>query len=84
MSAADGLTNVVDSIERAAAWGHPAVGLSDHGVVHGVPEAYKIAKKKGIKLLLGMEAYLVEDAAFLAELRGGKKLAKDQIPPFFH
>jgi DNA polymerase-3 subunit alpha (Gram-positive type) len=84
MSAADGLTNVADYIERAAAWGHPAVGLSDHGVVHAFPEAYKIAKKKGIKLLLGMEAYLVENADFLKEIRGGKKLAKDQIPPFYH
>lgn len=84
MSASDGLTNIADYVARAAAWGHPAVGISDHGVVHSFPEAYKVAKKKGIKLLLGMEAYLIQSADFLKEIREGKKLSKEQLPPYYH
>jgi hypothetical protein len=54
------------------------------GVVHSFPEAFKVAKKKGIKLLLGMEAYLIQSADFLKEIREGKKLSKDQLPPYYH
>src|ERR1035441_8518594 len=32
-------------ITRAFEWGHPAVGISDHGVVHAFPLAAKTADK---------------------------------------
>ena len=38
--------------------GHPAVALSDHGVMFGTVEFYKAAKKHGIKPIIGMEAYI--------------------------
>jgi DNA polymerase III subunit alpha, Gram-positive type len=60
MSAADAVTGIKEYIEQAIEWGHPAVGITDHGVVHSFPDAYKCAQTK-IKLLLGMEGYLVED-----------------------
>ncbi len=38
-----------------------AVALTDHGVMFGVSELYKRAKKEGIKPIVGMEAYIVID-----------------------
>jgi DNA polymerase-3 subunit alpha (Gram-positive type) len=87
MSASDAVTPVEAYIARAIAWGHSAVGVSDHGVVHAFPEAHKAAKKR-IKLLLGMEAYLVPDTAFLERLRESKQAGRPrgevQVPPYWH
>ncbi|MGZ5326482.1 MAG: PHP domain-containing protein, partial [Solirubrobacterales bacterium] len=47
--------------ERAAELGMPALGLTDHGVMNGAVEHYKACKANGIKPIIGMEAYLVED-----------------------
>jgi DNA polymerase-3 subunit alpha len=47
--------------ERAAELGMPALGLTDHGVMNGAVEHYKACKDVGIKPILGMEAYLVDD-----------------------
>ncbi|MBR5948561.1 MAG: PolC-type DNA polymerase III [Clostridia bacterium] len=61
MSAMDATTSVKDVIERAAKWGHKAIAITDHGVVHSFPEAKKAAKKNGIKVIFGCEGYLVPD-----------------------
>ncbi len=59
----DGIAAPTALIERAIKWGHKAIAVTDHGVVQALPEAYKAAKGK-IKLLLGMEGYLVDDEAY--------------------
>ena len=46
---------------RAAELGMPALGLTDHGVMNGAVELYKACRKHGIKPILGLEAYLVDD-----------------------
>ena len=61
MSAMDATTPVKDIIKRAALWGHKAVAITDHGVVQAYPEAYKTAKEKDIKVIYGMECYLLND-----------------------
>jgi DNA polymerase-3 subunit alpha (Gram-positive type) len=61
MSAMDGVNSVTDLIKRAAKWGHTAIAVTDHGVVQSFPEAKKAAKDSGIKILYGVEAYLVPD-----------------------
>ncbi|MBX6351291.1 MAG: PolC-type DNA polymerase III [Clostridia bacterium] len=61
MSAMDGTADVARLVARAAAWGHEAVGVVDHGVVQAFPEAALAARRHGIKVLYGMEAYLVDD-----------------------
>lgn len=61
MSAMDGLCAPAKLVERAAEWGHQAIGISDHGVVQAFPEAYNAAKKHGIKVLYGLEANVVRD-----------------------
>ena len=57
----DGACKIDALAERAAAFGQPALGLTDHGVMNGAVEHYKACKKHGIKPILGLEAYLVDD-----------------------
>src|SRR4051794_34233378 len=59
----DGACKIEALAERAAAFGQPALGLTDHGVMNGSIELYKAAKKHGIKPILGCEIYLVDDHA---------------------
>ena len=79
MSAMDALTSVADFIKRASRWGHPAVAITDHGVVHSFPEAYGIVNDKRnplpnpIKLILGMEGYLVQDASKIDRSKNKKE-----------
>lgn len=61
LSAMDGLTRVSDAVNTAAKWGHPAIAITDHGVVQAFPEAAKTAKKAGIHLIYGVEGYLIPD-----------------------
>ena len=48
-------------VERAAKWGHTAIAITDHGVVQAFPEAMDAAKKHKIKVIYGVEGYLVDD-----------------------
>ena len=57
----DGAAKIDSLVERAAAFGQPAIGLTDHGVMNGAIELYKASKKAGIKPILGFEAYFVDD-----------------------
>ncbi len=61
MSAMDAITPIEQVIKRAAKWGHKAIAITDHGVVQALPRAYSAARAAGIKLILGMEGYLVDD-----------------------
>jgi DNA polymerase-3 subunit alpha len=62
-SVLDGACPIDALAERAAALGQPALGLTDHGVMNGAIEHYKACKKHGIKPILGLEAYFVDDRA---------------------
>ena len=59
----DGISSPKALINRAIKWGHKAIAVTDHGVVQALPEAYSVAKGK-IKLILGMEGYLVDDEKY--------------------
>lgn len=61
MSPLDGVAPVKDVMKQAAKWGHTAIAVTDHGVVQSFPEAYSTAKKNGLKCILGLEAYVVDD-----------------------
>jgi DNA polymerase-3 subunit alpha (Gram-positive type) len=61
MSALDGVTPIAEYAKMAAKWGHTAIAVTDHAGVQAFPEAYSVAKKHGLKPLLGVEAYVVDD-----------------------
>ena len=67
MSEKDGISSASDLIKRAAQWGHPAVAITDHGVVQAFPEAFGAAKKNKIKLIPGVEAYLTDTVTVVAD-----------------
>lgn len=50
-----------DAVNTAKRFGHQAVAITDHGVVHGFPSAVSAAKSAGIKAILGVEGYLIKD-----------------------
>ncbi len=60
MSTMDALTPVGDLIDRAVKWGHPAIAVTDHGVLQSFPAAFHAAKGR-IKLIPGCEGYLVDE-----------------------
>ncbi|HEX4437115.1 MAG TPA: DNA polymerase III subunit alpha [Solirubrobacteraceae bacterium] len=57
----DGACKIEALAERAAGFGQPALGLTDHGVMNGAVELYKACRKHGIKPIVGCEIYLVDD-----------------------
>ena len=60
MSEKNALVAVKDIVNRVKDWGHPAVAITDHGVVQAFPEAQAYSLEKGVKILYGVEAYLIE------------------------
>ena len=57
----DGACKIEALAERAAAFGQPAIGLTDHGVMNGSVEMYSAAKKHGVNPIIGCEIYFVDD-----------------------
>ena len=64
----DALTDTAAEVKQAAAWGHKAIAITDHGVAQSFPDAMKAAAKakvagtdENIKILYGVEGYYVND-----------------------
>ncbi len=82
-SSMDALTDPKALVNRAAAWGMPAVAITDHGVAQGFPDAASAAKKAGVKVIYGLEGYYVNDVDEYAAVRGpGDALLTDEICVF--
>ncbi|WP_294704305.1 DNA polymerase III subunit alpha [uncultured Fusobacterium sp.] len=56
----DGVGKIDEYLDRAKELGMQALAITDHGNLFGVLEFYKKARKKGIKPIIGMEAYVCE------------------------
>ena len=68
MSSMDALTDTAAAVKQAAAWGHKAIAITDHGCAQSFPDAMKAAGKakvagtdENIKILYGCEGYYVND-----------------------
>ena len=61
MSGLDGTIDVGDVVQLAASLGHEALSITDHGVVQAFPDAHRAGKKHGVKILYGVEGYLIDD-----------------------
>ena len=89
MSNMDALTVTKEAIKQAAAWGHRAIAITDHGCVQSFTDAlhtvedWKGAPKvagtdKDIKILYGCEAYYVNDVDDLISVRGTGNMGFDE------
>jgi DNA polymerase III subunit alpha len=75
----DGACNIDALAARAAEFGQPALGLTDHGVMNGAIELYKASRKHGIKPILGCEIYLVDDHADRPEPGSGRRVERNHL-----
>src|SRR5215217_1968639 len=57
----DGACKIDELAARAAEFGQPALGLTDHGVMNGAVELFKACRRHDVKPILGLEAYFVDD-----------------------
>ena len=60
-------------VKRAESWGHPAIAITDHGVVQGFPDAWHSAGE--IKLLYGMEGYFINNVDDRIVVHGDKEFS---------
>lgn len=60
MSEVDGMTSAKKLIQTAIRWKHPAIAITDHGVLQAFPEAAQAAGDD-IKVIYGLEGYLIDD-----------------------
>jgi DNA polymerase-3 subunit alpha len=54
----DGLSKLEDLMDLTKQFKMPAMAITDHGNMYGAIEFYKLAKKAGIKPIIGVEAYM--------------------------
>jgi DNA polymerase III subunit alpha len=73
----DGACQIDALVKRAAEFGQPALGLTDHGVMNGAVELFTAARKHGIKPIVGCEIYLVDDHA--AEPQPGRRIERNHL-----
>ena len=82
MSNMDALTDTAAAVKQAAAWGHRAIAITDHGCAQSFPDAMKAAAKakvagtdENIKILYGCEGYYVNDMVERMVVLGKKDAA---------
>jgi len=67
MSRMDATHSAKELVGQAAKWGHRAIAITDHGVVQSFPEAAAAGKKNNIKIIYGLEAYIVDDLGVVVQ-----------------
>lgn len=65
----DGACRIRDLVAKAAELKMPAIAITDHGVLYGVIDFYREAKKQGIKPIIGCEVYVATRSRFDREVR---------------
>ena len=79
MSAMDGMSSFSDFAKQAKEWGHSAIAITDHGVVQSFPEAMDAGKKYGLKIIYGLEGYLVDDSRSIVINHNDEKLNTEYV-----
>lgn len=68
----DGSNKIKELIARVKELGMDSVAITDHGVMYGVIDFYREAKKNGIHPVLGCEVYVAPGSRFDKESKGGR------------
>ncbi len=61
---APGDSQVVTLLDKVEGFGMPAVGVTDHGVMFGALDFYRACRERGVKPILGVEAYVAPGSRF--------------------
>ncbi|MBT9166995.1 MAG: DNA polymerase III subunit alpha [Syntrophomonadaceae bacterium] len=69
----DGAGKITKAVSRVKELGMPALAITDHGVMYGVIDFYKEAKKSGIKPVIGCEVYVAPRSRFDRDARKDSK-----------
>ena len=68
----DGASRLSELVDAAAQDGQPALGITDHGNMYGVVEFYRACHDRGIKPIIGTEAYMAHEHREERPVRRGK------------
>ncbi len=60
----DGACRIEPMLDKIQSMGQNSVAITDHGVMYGVIDFYKAAKKRGIKPIIGCEVYVAPRSRF--------------------
>ncbi|MBQ3600221.1 MAG: DNA polymerase III subunit alpha, partial [Lachnospiraceae bacterium] len=69
----DGSSKIEELIEQTKKLGMDSIAITDHGVMYGVIQFYKAAKKAGINPILGCEVYVAPGSRFDRENTNGEE-----------
>ena len=69
----DGACKISDLVDKASQLKMSALALTDHGNMFGAVEFYEAAKSRGIKPILGYEAYVAQGSRLDKESKNGKE-----------
>jgi len=69
----DGLSSPKDMIDRCIELGLPGIALTDHGTISGMKAFFNAAKKKKIKPICGIEAYVCEQDPLIKDTSNNKR-----------
>ncbi len=64
----DGSSKIKEIAKRAKELGMDALAITDHGVMYGVVDFYRAAKKEGVKPILGCEVYVAPGSRYDREV----------------
>ena len=67
----DGSNKIKEYVARVKELGMTSAAITDHGVMYGVIDFYKEAKKAGINPIIGCEVYVAPGSRFDRETTGG-------------
>ena len=67
----DGSNKIKEYVSRVKELGMNSAAITDHGVMYGVIDFYREAKKQGINPILGCEVYVAPNSRFDREVTGG-------------
>ena len=67
----DGSNKIKEYVSRVKELGMNSAAITDHGVMYGVIDFYREARKQGIKPILGCEVYVAPNSRFDRETTGG-------------
>ncbi len=60
----DGASKIPELVHQAKELGMDSIAITDHGVMYGVIDFYRAAKKEGIKPIIGCEVYVAPGSRF--------------------